>query len=151
MVCKLYIVWCRNCCNFYNNWSKIVPVITLKIEDNRKLSKLLSQGFQRSIYWNEYKVTPNKNYESNEYIRQGLDASNQGLNRLFVFPYLRSANFTAENPYDKWLLPRSKIDNYNIEIDGRNFMTKQLMIQLNNPTKSEKYQQDKVITQLVVC
>ena len=128
-----------------------VLVVTLKIEGNAKLSKLLSEVFKRSIYWNEYKVTPNKNYESNEYIRQGLDASNQGVNRLFVFPYLRSANFTAENPYDKWLLPRSKIDNYNIEIDGRNFMTKQLMIQLNNPTKSEKYQQDKVITQLVVC
>ena len=47
-----------------------VPVVTLKIEDNTKLSKLLSQGFQRSVYWNEYKVTPNKNYDANEYIRQ---------------------------------------------------------------------------------
>ena len=98
-----------------------VPVVTLKIEDNTKLSKLLSQGFQRSVYWNEYKVTPNKNYDANEYIRQWLDASNQGVNRLFVFPYLRSANFTTENPYDKYLLPRLKIDNYNIEMDGRNF------------------------------
>ena len=34
---------------------------------------------------------------------------------------MRSANLTAENPYDKCLLPRLKIDNYNIEIDGRNF------------------------------
>ena len=98
-----------------------VPVVTLKIEDNTKLSKLLSQGFQRSVYWNEYKVTPNKNYDANEYIRQWLDASNQGVNRLFVFPYLRSANFTTENPYDKYLLPRLKIDNYNIEMNGRNF------------------------------
>ena len=37
-----------------------VPVVTLKIEDNTKLSKLLSKGFKRSIYWNEYKVTPIK-------------------------------------------------------------------------------------------
>ena len=36
-----------------------VPVVTLKTEDNTKLSKLLSKGFKRPIYWNEYKVTPN--------------------------------------------------------------------------------------------
>ena len=29
-------------------------------EDNSKLSELLNEGFKRSIYWNEYKVTPNK-------------------------------------------------------------------------------------------
>ena len=37
-----------------------VPIVTLSIEDNSKLSKLLSEGFKRPIYWNEYKVTPNK-------------------------------------------------------------------------------------------
>ena len=31
-----------------------VPVVTLKTDDNVKLSKLLSKGFKRSIYWNEY-------------------------------------------------------------------------------------------------
>ena len=43
-----------------------VPVVTLKTEDNTKLSKLLSKGFKRPIYSNEYKVTPNKNYDANE-------------------------------------------------------------------------------------
>ena len=37
-----------------------VPIITLKTEDNTKLSKLLSEGFKRLIYWNEYKVIENK-------------------------------------------------------------------------------------------
>ena len=37
-----------------------VSIVTLSVEDNSKLSKLLSEGFKRSIYWNEYKVTPNK-------------------------------------------------------------------------------------------
>ena len=31
------------------------------------------------------------------------------------------ANFTTEHSYIKYFLPRLKIDNYNIEIDGRNF------------------------------
>ena len=30
-----------------------VPVVTLKTEDNAKLSKLLNEGFKRSIYWNK--------------------------------------------------------------------------------------------------
>ena len=37
-----------------------VPIVTLSREDNSKLSKLLNEGFKRPIYWNEYKVTPNK-------------------------------------------------------------------------------------------
>ena len=37
-----------------------VPIVTLSIEDNAKLSKLLSEGFKRPIYWNKYKVIPNK-------------------------------------------------------------------------------------------
>ena len=42
-----------------------VPVVTLKAEDNVKLSKLLSEGFKRSIYWNEHRVTPNIKYNAN--------------------------------------------------------------------------------------
>ena len=30
-----------------------VPIVTLSIEDNAKLSKLLGEGFKRSIYWNK--------------------------------------------------------------------------------------------------
>ena len=37
-----------------------VPVVTLLAEDNVKLSKLLREGFKRSVYWNKYKVIPNK-------------------------------------------------------------------------------------------
>ena len=33
-----------------------VPVVTLKTEDNAKLSKLLNKGFKRSVYWNKYKI-----------------------------------------------------------------------------------------------
>ena len=98
-----------------------VPVVTLKTEYNTKLSKLLSEGFKRPIYWNEYKVIPNKNYNANEYIRERIDASIQGVNRLFVFPYIRGDNLTTENSYDKYFLQRLKIGNYNIEIDGTNF------------------------------
>ena len=33
-----------------------VPVVTLSGKNNQKLSKLLSKGFERSVYWNKYKT-----------------------------------------------------------------------------------------------
>ena len=66
-----------------------VPVVTLKIEDNAKLSKLLSEGFKRSVYWNKYVVISNRIYNANVPIRELLDSSYQGVKRLFVFPYMR--------------------------------------------------------------
>ena len=97
-----------------------VTIVTLKTEDNTKLSKLLSEGFERPIYWNRYKIIF-KSYNENEYIRERLDASLQGINKLFVLPYAHGNNITNENSYKKYFLPRLKIKNYNIEIDGRNF------------------------------
>ena len=122
-----------------------VPIVTLKTEDN---TKLLSEGFKRPICWNEYKIIF-KNYDD-EYIRERLDASFQGVNKLFVLPYERGNNITDEKSYRRYFLPRNEIKNYNIEIDGRNFMINQLMTQLNNMTKLEKYQQDKVMITLLV-
>ena len=42
-----------------------IPVVTLKTEDNTKLSKLLNEGFKKPLYWNEYKVIPEKLYTAN--------------------------------------------------------------------------------------
>ena len=97
-----------------------VPIVTLKTtEENTKLSKLLREGFKRFIYWNKYKIIF-KNY-NDEYIREKLDASFQGVNRLFVLPYASGDNITNESSYRKYFLPRHTIKNYNIETDSRNF------------------------------
>ena len=76
-----------------------VPIITLKTEDNTKLSKLLSEGFKRSIYWNKYKISF-KDY-NDEYIRERLDAIFQGVNKLLVLPYAAGNNITDEKSYRK--------------------------------------------------
>ena len=69
-----------------------VPIVTLKTEDNAKLS---SKGFKRSIYWNKQKIVFKK-YD-NEYIRERLDAIFQGVNKLFVLAYASGDNVTNEN------------------------------------------------------
>ena len=106
-----------------NDGKLYILVVTLKTEDSTKLSKLLSEGFKRPIYWNEYKIIPNKNYNANVYIRERLNASIQGVHRLFVFAYIGGDgnNIITENSHQKYFLPRLKIENYNIEKNGRNF------------------------------
>ena len=37
-----------------------VPLVNLSARDNQKLSKLISKGFERSVYWNEYKTKKKK-------------------------------------------------------------------------------------------
>ena len=129
---ELLLKWYERCilssagtaANFKITDAKLyVPIITLKTKDNTKLLKLLSEGFKRPIYWNEYRIIPNKNYNANEYIRERLDASIQGVNRLFVFAYIGGDgnNIVTENSYQKYFLPRLTIENYKIKIDGRNF------------------------------
>ena len=105
-----------------------VPIVTLSAEDNTKLSKLLGEGFKRPVYWNKYKVIDNKVVEiavNNEekYIRELLDSSWQGVKRLFVLAYNNTAgnNQVSVDSYKKYFLPRVKIENYNIKIDGRSF------------------------------
>ena len=111
----------RNAATFAITDKKLqVPVVTLKSEDNAKLSKLLNERFKRSVYWNKYKAVL-KDFAENNFIREQLDASFQGINRLFVLAYARGNNVADEDSYRRYFLPSSGIKNYDIEIDARNF------------------------------
>ena len=86
-----------------------VPVVTLSAEDHVKLVKQLNEGFNRSVYWNKYKVINNKVVEiaaANEekHIRDLLDSSYHGVKRLFVLAY----DNTAGNFLIKFLMILSK-------------------------------------------
>ena len=73
-----------------------------------------------------------------------LDSSWQGVKRWFVLAYNNKEgdNKVSVDSYKKYFLPRVKIENYNIEIDGRNFYDQPI----NDLIKQEKV----MITQLVV-
>ena len=101
---ELSLKWCERCLltaatttTFRTTDAKCyVPIVTLSIEDNSKLTKLLNEEFKRPIYWNKYKVTPNKVVEiaavnDVAYIRELLDSSCQGVKRLFVLAYNNTA------------------------------------------------------------
>ena len=64
-----------------------VPIVTLSTRDSENLRKLLNKGFKRSVYWNSYETKPAKVIEQGKNIYELLNASFQGVKRLFVLAY----------------------------------------------------------------
>ena len=101
--------------------------MTLNTENNNKLSRLLSEGFERTVVLNEYKSkieTINVAANDNNFKRRTLDTSFQGVSRLFVAAYetgdLRR-NADHEHTRSRYYLPRAEIKDYNVLINGRHF------------------------------
>ena len=62
---------------------------------------------------------------------------------------MKGNNLTIENSYDKYFLPKLKIENYNSEIDGRNFYDQhinELIKQYDKVTKVSTRQDDDYTT-----
>ena len=99
-----------------------VPIVTLSTKDNSNLTKQLNDGFKRIVYWNEYKAVPEPMATTAaDPFTKTLDASFQGVNRLFVLAFARGNNDPTRNGYRRHYLPRVDITKYNVLIDGRNF------------------------------
>ena len=101
-----------------------VPIVNLSTKNSENLTKQLDKRFKRSVYWNSYKTKPAKVIEQGKNLYELLNASFQGVKRLFVLAYFIAdgGNDEAGIKYNKnYFLPRGKIENYNVLIDGRNF------------------------------
>ena len=134
-----------------------VLIVTLSIENNAKLSKLLGETSKRFIYWNKYKIIDNRvveNLDNNEekYIRELLDTSYQGAKELFVIAYdnIGGVNKVSIDFFKNIFFQELKQKITTSKLMEETFMSSQLMTRLSNATKSDKYQQDEVmIIQLV--
>ena len=88
------------------------------------MTKQLNERVKRPVYWNEYK-TKIESKEADEILtRFYLDASFQGVKRLFVLAFDNADNGDKKverNSHRKYFIPRVNITNYNVLIDGRNF------------------------------
>ena len=108
------------------NTELYVPVVSLWVRDNQKLSKPLSKWFEGSVYWNEYKTESENKNTTNEY-RYFLESNFVGVNRLLVLVYANeddsAKRFKAKDIiYQKALL--IIIMSSSLE---KTFMTKQLI------------------------
>ena len=146
---KLNLTWKRECVLstdagkavfIINDTKMYVPVVTLSKEDNEDFIEQQNKGFQRSIYWNEYKTKEiNKNADANVFKYINLDPSFQGVIRLFVTAYNRVDGQPNRDVQRKYYLPRIDLNKYNVIIDGRNFY--------DNPIESDidKYRELKKV------
>ena len=101
------------------------PIVTLSTKDSLNLTKQLSEGFKRSVYWNSYQTMPTMVIEKRKNLYELLNASFQGVGRLFVLAYVAAAGATNDGAgikdNKKYFLPREEIKKDNVLIDGRNF------------------------------
>ena len=142
---KLNLTWKKECvlstgageAVFIINDTKLyVSVVILSKEDNKDFIEQQNKGFQRSIYWNEYKTEEiNEDADANVFKYINLGPSFQVVNRLFVMAYNRVDGQPTRNGQRKYYLPRISLNKYNVIIDGRNFY--------DNPIESdiEKYRE----------
>ena len=94
-----------------------VPVVALSTQDNAKLLEQLKSGFKRVINWNKYLSKP-KLLAQNPNLNHLVEPSFQGVNRLFVIVFENDTQRTSSKGY---YLPKVKIKNYNVMINGGNF------------------------------
>ena len=99
IICKIHLElsWTKECImsnidgntTFQIASTKLyVPIVTLSTKHNIDLTNQFDEGFKRSVYWNECKSKiENVNLVNNNATRFPLDASFQGVNRLFVLAF----------------------------------------------------------------
>ena len=111
------------------NTKLYVPIVTLSRTDKTgktvKLVKLLEDGFNRPVYWNEYQTKiETKNLDNDNLTRFTLYAAFQGVRRLFVLAFNNTdgnANKVERNSHKIYFLSGVNITNSNVLIDRRNF------------------------------
>ena len=98
-----------------------IPVVNLSARDNQRLSKLLSKGFARSVYWNEYKTESDNKNMTNK-IRGFLESKFVGVGRLSVLVYTNPGNSDNRSNAQKYYLTKVIIKSYNVIIYGKNLL-----------------------------
>ena len=102
-----------------------VPIVTLSTKESENLTKQLSEGFKRSVYWNSYQTKLAKVIEKGKNLYELLNPSFHNVRRLFVLAYVIAAGAANDEAGIKNnkrnFLPTGEINNCNVLIDGKNF------------------------------
>ena len=73
-----------------------VPIVTLYTKDSANLTKQLSEGLRRPVYWKSYETRPPKVIEQGKNIYKLLNSSFKGVKRLFALAYTIAAGNDAD-------------------------------------------------------
>ena len=118
----------RSCCKFIS-------------KRKLKIIKVLRKGFERPIYWNEYKANSENKNTKNKY-RYFLSSSFVGVNKLFVLVYSNQDADSKRFKTRRYYLQKAIIDNYNVIINGKKIIIKLLFLIHNDIKRLENWQQE---------
>ena len=113
-----------------------VPVVTLSKEDDIKLLEQLKSGFKRTIKWNKYRSQMTIQPQNNN-LNYLIDPTFTSVNRLFVLSFPRNNNTDSRYSFSNYYLPKVKVNDFNVLIDGKGFF--------DLPVKNEKEAYEKNI------
>ena len=127
---NLTLIWSANCVIISTNavaqvptferreTSLHVPVVTLSTQDNAQLSSKLKSDFKKTISWNKYLSHPEL-LPQNPNLNHLIQPRFQGVNGFFVLQFENDAQRISNK---KYYLPNVEIKDYNVMIDGKNFL-----------------------------
>ena len=113
-----------------------VPVVTLSKENDTKLLEQLKSGFKRTIKWNKYRSQMTIQPQNNN-LNYLIDPTFTNVNRLFVLSFSRNNNTDSRYSYSNYYVPKVKINDFNVLIDGKSFF--------DLPVKNEEEAYEKII------
>ena len=132
------------------NTKSYVPIVTLSIKDNVKLTEQLNEEFKWPVYWNKYKTK----IESKKLDNNNLTRFYQGVRRLFLHAFNNTTVDVANIPVNsnnnddnnrvswdsqrKYFLPRVNITNLNVLVNARNFYNQPINDQIKSYDKIRK-------------
>ena len=113
-----------------------VPVVTLSKEHNKKLLEQLKSGFKRTVKWNKYRSQMTIQPQNNN-LNYLIDPTFTNVNRLFVLSFPRNNNTDSRYSYSNYYVPKVKINDFKVLIDGKSFF--------DLPVKNEEEDYEKII------
>ena len=112
------------------------PVVTLSKENDTKLLEQLKAGFKRTIKWSKYRSQMTVQPQNNN-LNYLIDPTFTNINRLFVLSFPRNNNTDSRYSYSNYYVPKVKISDFNVLIDGKSFF--------DLPVKNEEEAYEKII------
>ena len=97
-----------------------VPVVTLSKENYIKLLEQLKSGLKKTIKWNKYRSQMTIQPQNNN-LNYLIDPTFTKINRLFVLSFPRNNNTDSRYSYLNYYVPKVKVNDFNVLIDGKSF------------------------------
>ena len=113
-----------------------VPVVTLSKENHIKLLEQLKSGFKRTIKWNKYRSQMSTQPQNNN-LNYLIDPTFTNVDRLFALSFPRNNNTDSRYSFSNYYVPKVKVNNFNVLIDGKSFF--------DLPVKNDEEAYEKII------